>query len=250
MDMNLPSHFGFGFAYFFSSYKNISSIVEHGHLSRGEVVSNPDIVWDDIAPRKDHLDIRKKIELFISLYFGTHTATQFRHEQDDTKIAFIRYDADELFQRERAWFTEIAYQMATKSQIWRCRVGSEKLEKLGWGLINSQRGFRSKGPNSDEWAKAQAELLVDEKIEPSKILDIVFCSQQEKNDYLNHFGAPFNEFDEPINCIVNEELFIKTKCRKCDSIGNITIQDYKRQWCADCEHYVDFFGRYGRYRQK
>ena len=140
--MNLPSHFGSGFVYFFSSFKNISSIAEHGHFSREEAASNINIEWEDIAPRGELIGSRKGIEGFISLYFGTHTATQFRHEQDEKKIAFIRYDADELFQREGAWFTEIAYQIS--KERWQCNALSENLEKLDWSLINSkERGFRS-----------------------------------------------------------------------------------------------------------
>ena len=247
--MNIPSHFGSRFAYFFSSFKNISSIAEHGHFSREEAASNPNIEWEDIAPRGELIDSRKGIEGFISLYFGTHTATQFRHEQDGKKIAFIRYDVDELFQREGAWFTETAYQISKKR--WRCNALSENLEKLDWNLINSkQRGFRSsKHPSSgySEWPGAQAELLLENNIQSSKIVDIVFCSEKQKDEFLSMYGAPYDEFDEPINCVVDDNLFIKTKCRKCNSIDSIAVQNYNRQYCTECEHQVDYSGRWGRY---
>ena len=250
--MNLPSHFGSGFVYFFSSFKNISSIAEHGHFSREESASNINIEWEDIAPRGELIGSRKGIEGLISLYFGTHTATQFRHEQDEKKIAFIRYDADELFQREGAWFTEIAYQI--RKERWQCNALSENLEKLDWSLINyKERGFRSsKHPSrgDSEWPRAQAELLLENKIESSTIFDIVFVSEKQKNEFLSMYGAPYDEFDEPINCVVDDNLFIKTKCRKCNSIDSIAVQNYNRQYCTECEHYVDYSGRYGRYRRR
>ena len=246
--MALPSHYGSGFAYFFSSFKNISSIIKIGHLSRKEVISNPTIDWEDISPRKEHIIVRERIHEYISLYFGTHTATQFRHEQNKTKIAFIRYDADALFQQEFAWFTEIAYQKAT--EIWRTIENSENLSKLDWDLINSQRGFRSKGRHSKEWPIAQAELLLKNKIEPSQIFDIVFCSEKEKEDYLSKYGLPFDELDQPIDCVVDDSLFIKTKCLKCKSVDNVDILNYNTQRCAKCEHSLDYSGRYGRYRRR
>ena len=245
--MDLPSHYGSGFVYFFSSFKNISSILENGHLSRMEVTSNPTIDWEDTAPRGDQIMRRKGIEGFISLYFGTHTATQFRHEQDGNKIAFIRYDADELFQRDGAWFTDIAYQKS--KERWRCNVLSENLKKLDWELINSKRGFHSRrGPYSN-WPRAQAELLLESKIEPSQIYDLVFCSKYQKDQFFSTYGEPNDEFGDPIDCVIDENLFIKTTCLKCNSIDNVSILNYNQQWCANCEHHLDYSGRYGPYRR-
>ena len=113
-------------------------------------------------------------------------------------------------------------------------VPSENLEKLDWNLINSkQRGFRSfnhPSRGNSEWPGAQAELLLENNIQPSKIFDIVFCSEKQKNEFLSIYGAPYDEFDEPINCEVDDNLFIKVKCRKCNSIDSIAVQNYKRQY--------------------
>ena len=243
--MELPSKYGSGYLYFFSSFSNISSIAKHGQFSRDEVALNPSLTWNDIAPRTEIIESRKGISGFLSLYFGTHTATQFWHEKNGTKIAFIRYDADEVFRLSGAWFTDVAYQISRTR--WRCDKLSENLKKLDWGLINSDRGFISnKGPYSN-WKRAQAELLLEESLPSSYIHDIVFLSENHKQEFLSTYGQPFDELSVEIDCVVDPELFIKAECRKCSSVDAVRIKNYSRQWCEECEHNIDYSGRYGRY---
>jgi hypothetical protein len=231
--MSKPSDFGPGHAYMFAPFENVHSILINGQYSRNAMEKGWNENWIDISEKDEPISRRQEFHDYATLFFGTHTPTQFYHEERGVEFAIIRYDADRLFMHNGACFSNIALQESgSEGMISSCIKNPENLEKMDWTQINSKRIIRFH-PHG-KWG--QAELMIPKHIPKEYVIDVVFKSEGSRSNY-------FAEFDtNDVNHTIDESLFITPKCRNCDDIDEITLPNYDTSYCPACEHSMDLNG--------
>ena len=251
--MRVPSDYGCDYAYFFSTIDNIASICQTGLYSRRKMKEYHEkgyLSWDDAALKNNLIKERRTYDEYVNLYFGTHTNTQERWENEKIEFAFIRFDADRIFSMPNSQFSNIALQLSHKysdTGVWPCNSHSQNLSMIKWNIVNRKQREIWWDYNSYSFGTGpvkQAELLVKDCIPCRFIHDIIVFSESMKKEMeqaiLDKYELP-NLFlegccnDSFPQVSINPDLFFKPYCISCGDGEDVEIRTYGG-YCNYCEH--------------
>jgi len=186
-----PSEFGANHVYYFSSLRNAAGIIKWGQFPHNYATLLPDELLEEIS-NQEVMALRNEWHNDCCLYFGHHTPTQFKHLgfESDRDFAFIRYNADNLFNKSGARFSNgnLAKNIV---KIYSAAGEPESLSELDWNIILHERKTWSENPKF----KKSAELIIPHYIEPQEIDSVVVFSQEHKdllNQWLDFLSPQFD----------------------------------------------------------
>lgn len=259
--MALPSEFGCESVFFFGSFDDVISIMLHGQYSRKNVEKfayNKSLDWKDSALKANLIKARRQYSNYVSLYFGTHTPTQEAVEKKKV-IAFVRYNADKMFQLTGARFSNYALQQVHQwhdGNIWDCNTESANLSKLKWNILlrkQSEQWFVRPGVFGAGPAK-QSELLIPDYVSFDLIEEIVLFSEGDNDIFVDLYlqrlkKLPSLLLDEPPNLsdisskiTVRPSLFFKSHCNKCGDGNDVVPHTSRGGFCEYCDHALNLNG--------
>jgi hypothetical protein len=177
--------------YYIAAYENLESIMEHGILSRENILKKPEISFVD--PSEQNCQIRrssKDLHDFVPLFINPRNAMQYRYLKEGRKIVILEID-EKIVETKGA---KISIGNASKFDSKQIDYSLENYKKLDFKTIFKKSWYG----NSRTKSLMQSEILIPEKIPTKYIKAIYTYPGSMRKEILNNQKIP-NKYLKNIN---------------------------------------------------